>query len=166
MTFCCLQVNTAPNPLAKEELNLLAKLMGGLEFQKSGNADSGFRVNLFATDEEEEWVALFMICMNHFFSRASFLLPRTKLDSPTTEIVALKSQGGVDFQTRWAFIWNNKHPGNQGKALLCCCNVDILSWKYRLGYMQVLLYKCRRWEYVTMLRHQGVRLKQTHFLSI
>lgn len=54
VTFCCLQVNTAPNPLAKEELNLLAKLMGGLEFQKSGNADSGFRVNLFATDEEEE----------------------------------------------------------------------------------------------------------------
>lgn len=54
VTFCCLQVNTAPNPLAKEELNLLAKLMGGLEFQKSGNADNGFRVNLFATDEEEE----------------------------------------------------------------------------------------------------------------
>ncbi|XP_028984958.1 protein OSCP1 isoform X1 [Betta splendens] len=48
------QVNTAPNPLAKEELNLLAKLMGGLEVQKTGNADSGFRVNLFATDEEEE----------------------------------------------------------------------------------------------------------------
>lgn len=48
------QVNTAPNPLAKEELNLLAKLMGGLEVQKPGNADSGFRVNLFATDEEEQ----------------------------------------------------------------------------------------------------------------
>ncbi|KAG8009899.1 Serine/threonine-protein kinase 40 [Nibea albiflora] len=48
------KVNTAPNPLAKEELNLLAKLMGGLEVQKPGNADSGFRVNLFATDEEEE----------------------------------------------------------------------------------------------------------------
>ncbi|XP_028281472.1 protein OSCP1 isoform X1 [Parambassis ranga] len=48
------QVNTAPNPLAKEELNLLARLMGGLEVQKPGNADSGFRVNLFATDEEEE----------------------------------------------------------------------------------------------------------------
>ncbi|KAM8735129.1 protein OSCP1 [Acanthopagrus schlegelii] len=49
------KVNAAPNPLAKEELNLLAKLMGGLEVQKpGGNADSGFRVNLFATDEEEE----------------------------------------------------------------------------------------------------------------
>lgn len=52
--FKCQQVSAVPNPLAKEELNLLAKLMGGLEFQKSGNADSGFRVNLFATDEEEE----------------------------------------------------------------------------------------------------------------
>lgn len=34
--------------------------MGGLEVQKPGNADSGFRVNLFATDEEEEWVLLFV----------------------------------------------------------------------------------------------------------
>ncbi|KAM9805771.1 protein OSCP1 [Syngnathus typhle] len=49
------KVNLAPNPLAKEELNLLAKLMGGLEVHKAGgNAESGFRVNLFATDEEEE----------------------------------------------------------------------------------------------------------------
>ncbi|XP_051921927.1 protein OSCP1 isoform X2 [Hippocampus zosterae] len=48
------KVNLVPNPLAKEELNLLAKLMGGLEVPKAGNADSGFRVNLFATDEEEE----------------------------------------------------------------------------------------------------------------
>lgn len=52
----CQQVNAAPNPLAKEELNLLARLMGGLEVPKPGNADSGFRINLFATDEEEEWV--------------------------------------------------------------------------------------------------------------
>ncbi|KAJ0066596.1 hypothetical protein NL108_015481 [Boleophthalmus pectinirostris] len=48
------KVSTAPNPLAKEELNLLARLMGGLEVHKAGNADSGFRVNLFNTDEEEE----------------------------------------------------------------------------------------------------------------
>uniref|UniRef100_A0A3B3ZDW0 Uncharacterized protein n=1 Tax=Periophthalmus magnuspinnatus TaxID=409849 RepID=A0A3B3ZDW0_9GOBI len=47
-------VSTAPNPLAKEELNLLARLMGGLEIHKAGNSDSGFRVNLFNTDEEEE----------------------------------------------------------------------------------------------------------------
>lgn len=48
------KVNTTPNPLAKEELNLLARLMGGLDVQKSTNTDSGFRVNLFSTDEEEE----------------------------------------------------------------------------------------------------------------
>ncbi|MEQ2193627.1 Protein oscp1 [Xenoophorus captivus] len=48
------KVNAAPNPLAKEELNLLARLMGGLEGQKPGSTDNGFRVNLFATDEEEE----------------------------------------------------------------------------------------------------------------
>uniref|UniRef100_A0A4W4HQS6 Organic solute carrier partner 1 n=1 Tax=Electrophorus electricus TaxID=8005 RepID=A0A4W4HQS6_ELEEL len=48
------KVNTIPNPLAKEELNLLAKLMGGLEVQNPSNPDSGFRVNLFTTDEEEE----------------------------------------------------------------------------------------------------------------
>ncbi|XP_066573859.1 protein OSCP1 [Amia ocellicauda] len=45
--------NAAPNPLAKEELNLLARLMGGLDVKKS-SSDAGFRVNLFATDEEEE----------------------------------------------------------------------------------------------------------------
>ncbi|XP_056141717.1 protein OSCP1 isoform X1 [Lampris incognitus] len=48
------KVNTTPNPLAKEELNMLARLMGRLEVQKPGNTDSGFRVNLFSTDEEEE----------------------------------------------------------------------------------------------------------------
>uniref|UniRef100_A0AAY5JW66 Organic solute carrier partner 1 n=1 Tax=Esox lucius TaxID=8010 RepID=A0AAY5JW66_ESOLU len=47
-------VNTTPNPLAKEELNMLARLMGGLEVQKTSSVDNGFRVNLFATDEEEE----------------------------------------------------------------------------------------------------------------
>lgn len=50
----CQQVSAAPNPLAKEELNLLARLMGGLEVQKPGNSDTGFRISLFATDEEEE----------------------------------------------------------------------------------------------------------------
>ncbi|XP_042297130.1 protein OSCP1 isoform X2 [Sceloporus undulatus] len=48
--------NTAPNPLAKEELNLLARLMGGLEVKKP--TESGFRLNLFTTDEEEEHAAL------------------------------------------------------------------------------------------------------------
>lgn len=55
MTHCCfLQENIAPNPLAKEELNFLARLLGGLDIQKPAGGDTGFRLNLFTTDEEEE----------------------------------------------------------------------------------------------------------------
>ncbi|XP_078537331.1 protein OSCP1 isoform X2 [Lissotriton helveticus] len=50
--------NAAPNPLAKEELNLLARLMGGLEMKKPSAGDPGFRLNLFTSDEEEEHAAL------------------------------------------------------------------------------------------------------------
>lgn len=50
--------NAAPNPLAKEELNLLARLMGGLEMKKASAGDPGFRLNLFTSDEEEEHAAL------------------------------------------------------------------------------------------------------------
>ncbi|RXM93183.1 Protein OSCP1 [Acipenser ruthenus] len=50
--------NAAPNPLAKEELNLLARLMGHLEVKKTTGSESGFRVNLFSTDEEEEEAAI------------------------------------------------------------------------------------------------------------
>ncbi|ROL45963.1 Protein OSCP1 [Anabarilius grahami] len=48
------QADTTPNPLATEELNLLAKLMGGMEVQKLLNVEAGFRVNLLAFDQEEE----------------------------------------------------------------------------------------------------------------
>ncbi|XP_048824845.1 protein OSCP1 isoform X4 [Lagopus muta] len=50
--------NVAPNPLAKEELNFLARLLGGLEIKKPGGSETGFRLNLFMTDEEEEQAAL------------------------------------------------------------------------------------------------------------
>ncbi|XP_040193280.1 protein OSCP1 isoform X1 [Rana temporaria] len=50
--------NVAPNPLAKEELNLLAQLMGGMELKKPSTADHIFRLNLFTNDEEEEQAAL------------------------------------------------------------------------------------------------------------
>lgn len=43
-----------PNPLAKEELNLLAQLLGGLELKKPSSTDHSFRLNLFVNDEEEE----------------------------------------------------------------------------------------------------------------
>lgn len=51
-----LQESMAPNPLAKEELNFLARLMGGMEIKKPGGPEPGFRLNLFTTDEEEEYV--------------------------------------------------------------------------------------------------------------
>ncbi len=47
-------MDTTPNPLATEELNLLAKLMGGMEVQKLSNVDAGFKVNLLVLDQEEE----------------------------------------------------------------------------------------------------------------
>ncbi|XP_060235546.1 protein OSCP1 isoform X3 [Meriones unguiculatus] len=51
------QENIAPNPLAKEELNFLARLMGGMEIKKPSGPEPGFRLNLFMTDEEEEHAA-------------------------------------------------------------------------------------------------------------
>lgn len=52
------QENIAPNPLAKEELNFLARLIGGMEIKKPSGPEPGFRLNLFTTDEEEEHAAL------------------------------------------------------------------------------------------------------------
>lgn len=52
---CFLQENIVPNPLAKEELNFLARLLGGLDIQKPAGGETGFRLNLFTTDEEEEY---------------------------------------------------------------------------------------------------------------
>ncbi|XP_004548948.3 protein OSCP1a [Maylandia zebra] len=43
----------SPNPLAKEELNLLARLMGSMKAENKPKDESGFRINLFNTDKEE-----------------------------------------------------------------------------------------------------------------
>ena len=43
--------SSAPNPLAKAQLDLLSQLIGGGS-KKSGKPE--FRLNLFSTDEEEE----------------------------------------------------------------------------------------------------------------
>ncbi|KAF4081672.1 hypothetical protein AMELA_G00163850 [Ameiurus melas] len=48
------QVCDDPNPLAKAELDLLAKLMGQMEVWDSVCADGGMRVNLFPSDQEED----------------------------------------------------------------------------------------------------------------
>ena len=47
-----LQDMTSPNPLAKAQLDLLSKLIGGEERSKS--ARSEIRLNLFNSAEEEE----------------------------------------------------------------------------------------------------------------
>lgn len=50
-----LQTDTGPNLLAKEELNLLARLMGSMKAQNAARDESSaFRINLFPTDREEE----------------------------------------------------------------------------------------------------------------
>ncbi|KAL3043560.1 hypothetical protein OYC64_003426 [Pagothenia borchgrevinki] len=48
------QTDNTPNLLAKEELNLLARLMGSMKAEKEPKAETGFWINLFPTDQEEE----------------------------------------------------------------------------------------------------------------
>ncbi|XP_040909559.1 protein OSCP1a isoform X1 [Toxotes jaculatrix] len=48
------KTDDTPNLLAKEELNLLARLMGGMKAENKPKAETGFRINLFTTDQEEE----------------------------------------------------------------------------------------------------------------
>nr|XP_043908761.1 protein OSCP1a isoform X2 [Solea senegalensis] len=48
------KTNDTPNPLAKEELNLLARLMGSMKDENKSKTETGFWINLFTTDEEED----------------------------------------------------------------------------------------------------------------
>lgn len=48
------QLDETPNPLAKEELNLLARLMGSVKEENVAKSETGFRITLFPTDQEEE----------------------------------------------------------------------------------------------------------------
>ncbi len=52
--FILLQTDDTPNLLAKEELNLLARLMGSMKAENMPKAEAGFRINMFTTDQEEE----------------------------------------------------------------------------------------------------------------
>uniref|UniRef100_A0A3Q2NN44 Organic solute carrier partner 1a n=1 Tax=Fundulus heteroclitus TaxID=8078 RepID=A0A3Q2NN44_FUNHE len=45
--------NSPPNPLAKEELNLLARLMGSMKAENVPTGERRFRISLFSTDQEE-----------------------------------------------------------------------------------------------------------------
>ncbi|XP_029023825.1 protein OSCP1a isoform X4 [Betta splendens] len=48
------QTGDAPNPLAKEELNLLARLMGSMGAQDGAGAEGAFRISMFSPDDEEQ----------------------------------------------------------------------------------------------------------------
>ncbi|KAM9838867.1 protein OSCP1a [Aulostomus maculatus] len=48
------KTDNTPNLLAKEELNLLARLMGNMKTDNVSSPETGFRISLFATDQEEE----------------------------------------------------------------------------------------------------------------
>ncbi|XP_030003702.1 protein OSCP1a isoform X2 [Sphaeramia orbicularis] len=48
------KTDNTPNLLAKEELNLLARLMGSMKAEHTPNTETVFRINLFTTDAEEE----------------------------------------------------------------------------------------------------------------
>ncbi|KAF0024428.1 hypothetical protein F2P81_023230 [Scophthalmus maximus] len=49
-----IETSDAPNLLAKEELNLLARLMGSMKAENKTKVEAGFQINLFTTDQEEE----------------------------------------------------------------------------------------------------------------
>lgn len=49
-----MQTGDTPNPLAKEELNLLARLMGSMKAENIPKAEGAFRITMFSTDEEEQ----------------------------------------------------------------------------------------------------------------
>uniref|UniRef100_A0A8C4DLW9 Organic solute carrier partner 1a n=1 Tax=Dicentrarchus labrax TaxID=13489 RepID=A0A8C4DLW9_DICLA len=57
------KTDDAPNLLAKEELNLLARLMGSMKAENVPGVETGFRISLFTTDQEEEeaWVAFLFL---------------------------------------------------------------------------------------------------------
>ncbi|XP_028255171.1 protein OSCP1a isoform X1 [Parambassis ranga] len=48
------KADDSPNLLAKEELNLLARLMGSMKVDSVPRVETRFRINLFNTDQEEE----------------------------------------------------------------------------------------------------------------
>ncbi|XP_029369328.1 protein OSCP1a [Echeneis naucrates] len=61
------KTDDTPNLLAKEELNLLARLMGSMKAENEPRAETGFRINLFTTDQEEEEVGASCEAEESFF---------------------------------------------------------------------------------------------------
>lgn len=86
-----MQTDNTPNLLAKEELNLLARLMGSMKAENASKVETGFRINLFPDDQEEEeaWVLSF----THFIHSTSELLH--SYTSVTSGLVDRGASGGA-----------------------------------------------------------------------
>ncbi|XP_006777349.1 PREDICTED: protein OSCP1 isoform X1 [Myotis davidii] len=93
------QQSIAPNPLAKEELNFLAKLMGGMEIKKTSGPEPGFRLNLFTTDEEEEQAAL---TRPEELSHEVVNIQATQDQQRNQELARIMGEFEVKDQPRWS----------------------------------------------------------------
>ncbi|XP_067217622.1 protein OSCP1a [Chanodichthys erythropterus] len=105
------QADTTPNPLATEELNLLAKLMGGMEVQKLLNVEAGFRVNLLALDQEEEEEGIVISEGTGHQSSRVINIQVTQDQLASTELARIA--GEFDEEGR-----QTEGPGNKGDDLL------------------------------------------------
>ncbi|KTG38951.1 hypothetical protein cypCar_00013990 [Cyprinus carpio] len=106
---CCGQADTTPNPLATEELNLLAKLMGGMEVQKLSNVDPGFKVNLLTLDQEDEGIGISEETEHQSSRVINIQATQDQLASTELERIAGEfDEGGSP----------TEEPGNKGDDLL------------------------------------------------
>ncbi|KAJ8273421.1 hypothetical protein GJAV_G00101430 [Gymnothorax javanicus] len=102
------ETNLAPNPLAKEELNLLSRLMGHLDVQSPAHSSFRFRVNLFSTDEEE---------------KEAFLSRPDELSYQVVNIHAIQDQQSNEELARIMGEFSKEaeptqHPSSKGEELL------------------------------------------------
>ncbi|XP_042632208.1 protein OSCP1-like isoform X2 [Cyprinus carpio] len=103
------QADTTPNPLATEELNLLAKLMGGMEVQKLSNVDPGFKVNLLTLDQEDEGIGISEETEHQSSRVINIQATQDQLASTELERIAGEfDEGGSP----------TEEPGNKGDDLL------------------------------------------------
>lgn len=92
-TSVLMQTDNTPNLLAKEELNLLARLMGSMKAENAPKVETGFRINLFPSDQEEEEEEAWVPSFNHFIhSKPELSLSYT---SVTSGLVDRGASGGA-----------------------------------------------------------------------
>lgn len=94
-----LQPDDVPNLLAKEELNLLARIMGSMKTVPVHTTEGSFRLNLFASDREEEeaWVLFWSPSLQ----RSPFLL----------RDLCVAEQGNF---WRSSGLWRHQHSSHAG----------------------------------------------------